>query len=91
MQILIIAAFSYWFAALSGIPDYLKQVLFRFGVKKEIGTGYTYVRLYPIDCEKCLGFWLGLINFWGINHFWLMAGCTSFLAIVIGLIVNKLR
>lgn len=90
LEMLLLGAFSYWFAALSGVPDYIKGVLFRFGVKKRIGTGHIAIRLKPFDCEKCLAFWLGVINFWG-NDFWIYAGCTSLLAIVIGLLINKLR
>lgn len=102
LEMLLLGAFSYWFAALSGIPTYVKNVLFKFGVKKRIETGnnvdvafggrvyYEPVKLYPFACEKCLGFWLGAINFWG-NDFWIYAGCTSLLAIVIGLLINKLR
>lgn len=91
MQVLIIAAFSYWFAVFSGIPQYISKVLFKFGVKKQIGTGYMPIRLYPFDCEKCLAFWLAIINFWGQSEWWLMAGCASLVAIVIGFIVNRIR
>lgn len=91
MQVLVIAAFSYWFAVLSGIPIYISGVLFKFGIRKKIGTGEMAIRLYPIDCEKCLAFWLGLGYFWGQDGFIVLAGVTSFTAIVIGLLINKLR
>lgn len=90
LEMLLLGIFSYWFAVLSGIPTYIKNVLFRFGVKKQIGTGYLPIRLYPFDCEKCLGFWLGAINFWGTD-FWIYAGCTSFIAMVLGYLINKIR
>ena len=90
MQILILAAFSYWFAAMSGIPIYISGVLFKFGIRKKIGTGEMAIRLYPIDCEKCLSFWLGVIYFWHDDYFLILAGVTSFTAMVIGLLINKL-
>ncbi len=106
MQILIIGIAAYWFAVLSKVPDYIKQVLFKFGVKKPLkqnwvgvikepvnfsGPAYTTIRLYPIDCEKCLAFWVGLIYFPFTFDGVLYSFCASFVAIVTGLIINKLR
>lgn len=91
MQILIIAAFSYWFAALSGVPQYISKVLFNFGLKREIGTGYLPIRLYPLDCEKCLAFWLSIICFWWEDWFVIISGVTSLVSMVIGYLINKIR
>lgn len=99
MQIIIIGIAAYWFAALSGIPKYVSNVLFRFGIKKKHNTNTdttfaeysTPIRLYPFDCEKCLAFWLGIVyfpfNFEGV----MVSFCCSFVAIVTGLLINKLR
>ena len=103
MQILIIGIAAYWFAALSGIPTYIKNVLFKFGVKKTIEPpeavtvafggkpSYIPIRLYPFDCEKCLAFWLGLIYFPFTFEGILVSFCCSFVAIVTGLLIYKLR
>ena len=104
-ELLIIAAFAYWFAVWSGIPTYVKNVLFKFGVKKSLGYSktvgtsdpstkvYIPIRLLPFDCEKCLAFWLSLINFWdaGLIENVMLSGCCSLIAIVLTLSINKLR
>lgn len=104
MQILIIGVVAYWFASLSGIPTYIKNVLFKFGVGKKIiettqtnsthtATVYSHIpiRLYPFDCEKCLAFWIGLLYFPFTFDGILYSCCASFIAILTGLLINKLR
>lgn len=104
-EIVMIAAFAYWFAAESGIPMYIKNVLFRFGVKKKIGYSkiigtndtsnpiFVPIRLYPIDCEKCLAFWTGVVWFWSlpVTELILYAGVCSLGSIVIKTLIAKLR
>lgn len=92
--VLLIAGFSYWFAALSGVPKYISGVLFKFGIKRKIEDTVPFfvpIRLYPIDCEKCLGFWLGLYYFWSSENYIMVAGCVSLTTMVLGFIINKLR
>ena len=103
MQILIIGVVAHWFASLSGIPTYIKHVLFKFGIKKKIninesadvtfGNRYDYIqiRLYPFDCEKCLAFWIGLLYFPFTFDGVLYSCCASFVAILTLLLINKLR
>lgn len=86
---IVIGIFSYWFAVESGIPQYISGVLFNFGIKKRYHESYIPIRLKPFDCEKCLGFWLGLIYYYDTCI--LMAGITSFAAILTGLIIKKLK
>lgn len=93
-EILIIGLFALWFASESGLPTYVKNTLFKFGVKKELpGThgASIPIRLYPFDCEKCLAFWIGVIVFpftWvGIAY-----ACLASLTAIAGkLILNRLR
>lgn len=93
MSFLIVGIFSYWFV-LSGIPFYVSNVLYNFGIKTEIQEGvYVPIRLKPVDCEKCLAFWIGIFYFWNLPWYdnLIYAGVCSFVAIVTGLLINKLR
>lgn len=102
-EILIIGLFALWFASESGIPTYVKNTLFKFGVKKHVGVTvivgsahpptemFVPIRLYPIDCEKCLAFWIGVLVFpftWaGIAY-----ACLASLTAIAGkIILNRLR
>jgi hypothetical protein len=98
MQVLIIGLVAYWFAVESGIPNYISNVLFRFGVHKSISSnidttvhGKIPIRLYPLDCQKCLGFWLGVIYFPFTIDGLLLSCVSSLIAIVTGLILSKLK
>lgn len=79
MCVILIGLFAAWFV-ISGIPTYVASVLVNFGIRKSY-------RLKPFDCEKCLGFWLGLMPEWSIID----AGISSLIAIVTVIIINRLR
>lgn len=98
MEVLIIGLAAYWFAVESGIPNYISLVLFRFGVSKSIRFnsdtthyGKLPIRLYPLDCQKCLGFWLGVIYFPFTIDGLLLSCVSSLVAITTGLILSKLK
>jgi len=87
---ILIAIFSYWFAGMSKIPTYVKNVLFNFGIKK----GDLPIRLKPFDCEKCLAFWMCVWYFLFPKLFPVIiiyAGCASFAAILIQILISKIR
>ena len=98
MQVLIIGLVAYWFAVESGIPNYISNVLFRFGINKTVESkaltttfGKIPIRLYPLDCQKCLGFWLGVCYFPFTIDGLLLSCVSSLIAIVTGLILSKLK
>lgn len=98
MQVLIIGLVAYWFAVESGIPHYISNVLYRFGISKSVAYttdtvhwGKMPIRLYPLDCQKCLGFWLGVIYFPFTIDGLLLSCVSSLLAITTGLILSKLK
>lgn len=90
----LIAAFAYWFAALSGVPQYVSGVLFNFGVKKKYAGDFMPIRLKPFDCEKCLAFWLAIwYGSFHQQHLWelgLYSGITSLMAIIVSRLYNKI-
>jgi len=95
MQVLVIGIVAYWFAVQSNIPNYIKDVLFNFGVKKKIQGAtvdvYTPIRLKPFDCEKCLAFWIGITWFPFTVEGIALACVSSFVSIVIGILINKIK
>ena len=85
MPYILIAVFSYWFAGLSGIPNYTKGVLSNFGIN---------IKLRPFDCERCLAYWLALWFYLFPNYFPMIiiyAGCASFGAILLFTLFNRIR
>ena len=79
-----IILFTCWFVMFSGVP---KMIL--WFVNKYIHNGN---RIRPFDCEKCLAFWISIIYFF--HEGWLcipIAGCVSLGAIMLSILINKLR
>jgi hypothetical protein len=80
VSFILIAAFSFWFAELSTVPQ---QIVIFFEIK----------RIRPFDCTKCLSFWVAL--FYGLLYYEvhlviLYAGLTSLFAIIFSRIYYKL-
>lgn len=77
---ILIAAFSFWFAELSTIPQTL--VIF-----------FELKRLRPFDCTKCLSFWFAIVYglfYYDIHLVILYAGLTSLFGIIFSRIYYKL-
>jgi hypothetical protein len=80
VSFILIAAFSFWFAELSTIPQTL--VIF-FDIK----------RLRPFDCTKCLSFWSAIgygLVYYDVHLAILYAGLTSLTGIILSRIYYKL-
>jgi hypothetical protein len=80
VSFILIAAFSFWFAELSTIPQTL--VIF-FDIK----------RLRPFDCTKCLSFWSAIgygLVYYEVHLVILYAGLTSLAGIILSRIYYKL-
>lgn len=80
VTIISLSCLAFSMAELSGIPQWI-----RFKLKLK--------RLKPFDCNKCMGFWLGLIYYWDWNNYWtglLYGGLCSILAVFICLTYHKL-
>ncbi len=80
VSFILIAAFSFWFAELSTIPQTL--VIF-FDIK----------RLRPFDCTKCLSFWSAIgygLLYYEVHLVILYAGLTSLAGIILSRIYYKL-
>jgi hypothetical protein len=80
VSFILIAAFSFWFAELSTIPQTL--VIF-FDIK----------RLRPFDCTKCLSFWSAIgygLVYYDVHLVILYAGLTSLAGIILSRIYYKL-
>jgi hypothetical protein len=80
VSFILIAAFSFWFAELSTVPQTL--VIF-FDIK----------RLRPFDCTKCLSFWSAIgygLVYYEVHLVILYAGLTSLIGIILSRIYYKL-
>lgn len=80
VSFILIAAFSFWFAELSTIPQTL--VIF-FEIK----------RLRPFDCTKCLSFWSAIgygLVYYEVHLVILYSGLTSLIGIILSRIYYKL-
>lgn len=98
MIYVLIAAFSFWFAGVSGVPQGASRWLLKnniwFNTYEDENHSARYeIRLKPFDCEKCLAFWIGLIyeltNKVHPLEAVLYAGLTSLLAVVIRGLYNR--
>lgn len=87
MEVLGITCFVYVFIEVADIPFRIKVFLKKIGLTKRL------IRLRPIDCEGCLGFWLGIAYFYSKDGLeWstlLSASITSTLSILIFLLMKK--
>ena len=99
MPYILITIFAVWFAVYSGVPQYVSQVLYNFGISKSGGLDYQGnelfipIRLLPFDCEKCLSFWMVFTYGAFHEHLWmalLYAGCASLGAILFTKLIGKL-
>lgn len=64
IEVLLTASAGALFANLSGVMKQFKWWLMIRGYWYELKyPGKMTRRLKPFDCEMCMGFWLGLINF----------------------------
>jgi hypothetical protein len=80
VSFILIAAFSFWFAELSTIPQ---QIVIFFEIK----------RLRPFDCTKCLSFWSAIgygLVYYEVHLVILYAGLTSLIGIILSRIYYKL-
>jgi|LakMenE01Jun11ns_1017448.scaffolds.fasta_scaffold9954364_10 hypothetical protein len=80
VSFILIAAFSFWFAELSTIPQ---QIVIFFEIK----------RLRPFDCTKCLSFWSAIgygLVYYEVHLVILYAGLTSLAGIILSRIYYKL-
>jgi hypothetical protein len=80
VSFILIAAFSFWFAELSTIPQ---QIVIFFEIK----------RLRPFDCTKCLSFWSAIgygLVYYEVHLVILYAGLTSLTGIILSRIYYKL-
>jgi hypothetical protein len=80
VSFILIAAFSFWFAELSTIPQ---QIVIFFEIK----------RLRPFDCTKCLSFWSAIgygLLYYEVHLVILYAGLTSLAGIILSRIYYKL-
>ena len=80
VSFILIAAFSFWFAELSTIPQ---QIVIFFDIK----------RLRPFDCTKCLSFWSAIgygLVYYEVHLVILYAGLTSLIGIILSRIYYKL-
>jgi hypothetical protein len=80
VSFILIAAFSFWFAELSTVPQHI--VIF-FDIK----------RLRPFDCTKCLSFWSAIgygLVYYEVHLVILYAGLTSLAGIILSRIYYKL-
>jgi len=80
VSFILIAAFSFWFAELSTVPQ---QIVIFFEIK----------RLKPFDCTKCLSFWSAIgygLVYYDVHLVILYAGLTSLAGIILSRIYYKL-
>jgi hypothetical protein len=80
VSFILIAAFSFWFAELSTVPQ---QIVIFFEIK----------RLRPFDCTKCLSFWSAIgygLVYYEVHLVILYAGLTSLAGIILSRIYYKL-
>jgi hypothetical protein len=80
VSFILIAAFSFWFAELSTVPQ---QIVIFFEIK----------RLRPFDCTKCLSFWSAIgygLVYYDVHLVILYAGLTSLAGIILSRIYYKL-
>jgi hypothetical protein len=80
VSFILIAAFSFWFAELSTVPQ---QIVIFFEIK----------RLRPFDCTKCLSFWSAIgygLVYYEVHLVILYAGLTSLTGIILSRIYYKL-
>jgi len=87
IDILGIACLVYVFIEVADVPFKIKVFLKNRGITKKL------IRLRPIDCEGCLGFWLGIVYFYSQCNTplqtLLLASITSTLSILIFLLMKK--
>jgi hypothetical protein len=62
IEIIVISIISWWLAVGLGFVQYLKWWLKIKRIRYEYTDGLIKEkRLRPIDCSKCMGFWIALI------------------------------
>ena len=55
----VLSLACWWFATI--LMEQVKKILLMFDIwTYEIHGQKLSKRIYPLDCEKCLGFWVGL-------------------------------
>lgn len=80
-MLIVLSVVSYWFAALSSIPQYF--------IEKSVDWGWhPWVKwlISKLACTKCVAFWVGM--YW--YHSLILAALCSFIAIVVCRIYYKL-
>ena len=95
-MILVLSAFAFWFAELSGLPQmYVIWAFSKFShLKPWIVSTLIKLPNSLFSCPKCLSFWLGAIYFGNesrhIGTTILLAGVTSLIGIIYSRIYYKL-
>jgi hypothetical protein len=94
IEYLYIAAFAFWFAELSSVPQLvLHWINFLYWVA--FGNHNILDRLKPFDCVKCLAFWAGGIYTYHLTDSILYSvfcgGLVSLVAMVLDKIYYKLK
>lgn len=60
-MIFILPLLVVWFTTLSGLTETIPNLLYNLGIHRVTFGFKQPIRLYVLDCSKCLGFWTGLI------------------------------
>ena len=80
-MIFILSSVAFWFAQLSGIPQYIIDKAVEFNWPK-----WLKYLVSKLACTKCISFWVGLFWYYDI----ILAALCSFITIVISRIYYKL-
>lgn len=90
----LIALACWWFANI--LMEQVKRILLAFNIWTYEAHGQKLSkRIYPLDCEKCLGFWVGLFYAYSWDYqpnlsYWFLAIITSALSMFIGKIYRAI-
>ena len=94
-MILILGVIAWWISEGSGLIDHLKRFLFIFDIytKKDLqGNKIQAESLKPLDCAKCLGFWIGIGYYFNSGYECIInAILVSSVSIIISKILWRLR
>ena len=90
----LLALSCWWFAII--LMEQVKRILLAFNIWTYEAHGQILnKRIYPLDCEKCLGFWVGLFyayswDFQPNLSCLVLGAVTSAMAIFIGKIYRAI-